>query len=91
MPRSARRVLVLLPALLVALPPAPAAAQGLETGFEELVEVSEVALDVLVTDAAGTALEGLGPADFEVLEDGRPVTLTSVSFAASRRSRSSSS
>lgn len=52
--------------------------------FEGLVEVSEVFLDVLVNDAEGHAVSGLGIDDFEVLEDGEPVAITSVDYYATR-------
>lgn len=68
------------PAPLRAQPPPPAALES----FDELVEVSEVSLDVLATDASGAAIHGLGAADFEVLEDGVPVELTGVSWASTR-------
>ena len=55
----------------------------LET-YSDLVEVSEVSLDVLATDASGASVPGLGPADFEVLENGQPVELTGVSWASNR-------
>lgn len=52
--------------------------------FEGRVEVSEVLLDVLVTDPAGSVVIGLGEDDFEVEEDGEPVDLRSVSFYSNR-------
>jgi VWFA-related protein len=54
-----------------------------ERPFEEEIEVSEVLLDVLVTDRRGSVIVGLGPEDFEVREDGEPVELTSVTFYSS--------
>lgn len=82
MPRFLRH----LPMLFAVLA-APVLAGGQETpaelqGFADLVEVTEVSLDVLATDGAGKAVPGLGLADFEVLEDGSPVELTGVSFAS---------
>lgn len=53
-------------------------------GFEGLVEVTEVLIDVLATDRDGQPALGLGPADFVVEEAGRPVALTSVSFYSTR-------
>lgn len=52
--------------------------------FEDLVEVSEVFVDVLATDSDGRLVPGLTKDDFVVEEDGRPVELTSVSFYATR-------
>ena len=48
-------------------------------GFEERIEVTEVQLDVVVRDK-GKAVTGLGPEDFVVTEEGRPVEVTSARF-----------
>lgn len=48
--------------------------------FEGRVEVSEVLLDVLVTDKDGRVIVGLEPGDFQVEEDGEPVEITDVTF-----------
>lgn len=64
-------------------PPASPAKPAELAGFEDLIEVSEVSLDVLATDENGAAVTGLGAGDFEVLENGEPVELTGVSFASS--------
>ncbi|HVR98168.1 MAG TPA: VWA domain-containing protein [Thermoanaerobaculia bacterium] len=53
--------------------------------FGEEVQVNEVLLDVLVTDAKGNAILGLGPDDFVVKEDGKPVGLTGVTFYSHNR------
>lgn len=52
--------------------------------FAEEIEVSEVLLDVLVTDRQGRVIVGLGADDFIVEEDGAAVDLTSVTFYSSR-------
>jgi VWFA-related protein len=52
--------------------------------FGEKVNVHEVLLDVLVTDARGNVIVGLGPDDFVVKEDGKPVNVTGVSFYSNR-------
>ena len=52
--------------------------------FGEKVNVHEVLLDVLVTDAKGHVIVGLGPDDFVVKEDGKPVNVTGVSFYSNR-------
>jgi VWFA-related protein len=52
--------------------------------FGEEVEVTEVLLDVLVTDREGNVIVGLGPEDFVVEEDGRPVPLLDVAFYSNR-------
>jgi len=74
-------------ALLIALAPAARAQQPDQPQgqFGEQVEVGEVLLDVLVTDADGNAVLGLGPDDFVVEEAGQPREVTSVSFYANRR------
>lgn len=61
----------------------PLAAQTAE--FEGQVEVSEVLLDVLVTDDDGNVVIGLEEDDFVVEEDGEPVEVVSVSFYSNRR------
>lgn len=55
-----------------------------ETRFEGEVRVSEVLLDVLVTDTAGNVVLGLGEDDFVVEDEGRPVPVESVSFYSNR-------
>lgn len=78
-----RQALVLVPGLILAT--AVAAAEPSETPtFEGLVEVSEVLIDVLATDADGQVVLGLDKDDFIVEEDGRPVELTSVSYYTTR-------
>jgi len=52
--------------------------------FGEKVNVHEVLLDVLVTDARGHVIVGLGKDDFVVKEDGKPVNVTGVSFYSNR-------
>lgn len=47
--------------------------------FQERIEVTEVQLDVVVRDG-GKAVTGLGPEDFVVTEEGRPVEVTSARF-----------
>jgi VWFA-related protein len=49
------------------------------------IEVREVLLDALVTDARGDAVFGLGKHDFVVRENHRPVELTGVAFYDNRR------
>ena len=51
----------------------PAADQG---AFIDVVNVDIVNVDVYVTDRAGKAITGLTQDDFQILEDGRPVTIT---------------
>ncbi len=47
--------------------------------------MSEVLLDVLVTDRKGNPILGLEPADFQVTEDDRKVQVTSAAFYSNRR------
>lgn len=56
-----------------------------QTRFEEEVEVTEVLLDVLVTDRRGNVVLGLGPDDFVVEEDGERMEVTDATFYSSRR------
>ncbi len=82
--RPGRGVAVLVAGRLAA--PWPVAAQEREpaAGFEGMIEVSEVLLDVLAVDRSGQVVTGLGKDDFIVEENGEPMTLTGVSFYATR-------
>ncbi|MEM6797245.1 MAG: VWA domain-containing protein, partial [Acidobacteriota bacterium] len=72
--------------ILLLLMPPPAAPVGQEPpaegsspspfAFEESVDVRLVQVEARVLDRDGRPITGLGPADFEVLEDGAPVELT---------------
>ncbi|HEX4963382.1 MAG TPA: VWA domain-containing protein [Thermoanaerobaculia bacterium] len=53
--------------------------------FQGKVNVNEVLLDVLVSDAKGNVIVGLDKNDFVVKENGKPVTLTGVTFYSNRR------
>jgi len=53
--------------------------------FEGQVNVNEVLLDVLVTDAKGNVIVGLDKNDFVVTENGKPIDLTGVTFYSNRR------
>ncbi len=61
---------------------APLAAQRGET-FTDVVDVDVVNVDVVVTTKEGEPVTGLTRDDFEVFEDGQPVTLTNF-YAADR-------
>lgn len=52
--------------------------------FEDMVEVSEVLLDVLVTDRDGNVVLGLGPDDFIVEDDGLDLNPATVDFYSNR-------
>ncbi len=43
--------------------------------FSEVVDVQLVNVEVWVSDRQGRPVVGLGPEDFEVREDGKPVTV----------------
>ncbi|MEO8197240.1 MAG: VWA domain-containing protein [Thermoanaerobaculia bacterium] len=53
--------------------------------FGAEILVSEVLLDVMVTDKKGNPILGLEPADFQVTEDGKKVQVTSAVFYSNRR------
>jgi VWFA-related protein len=53
--------------------------------FEGRVDVSEVLLDVLVTDRRGNVVLGLSEDDFVVEEDGEPVEISDVTFYSNRQ------
>lgn len=79
------------PTLLIALlatatPGADQAQQEpLAEGFGEELEVTEVLLDVVVTDRHDQIILGLGRDDFVVTDEGEEMELTSVTFHGSRR------
>jgi VWFA-related protein len=64
---------------------AAAAQEEPQDQFKGEVTVNEVLLDVLVTDAKGNVILGLGKDDFVVTEKGRAVDLTGVTFYSNRR------
>ncbi|MEE2778151.1 MAG: VWA domain-containing protein [Acidobacteriota bacterium] len=65
-------------------PPPRAAPDRSRAVVEERVDVTEVLLDVLVTDRQGEIIAGLGADDFLVEENGRRVDVTSVAFYGTR-------
>ena len=68
-----------LTACLLALPWQRATAQeDPAAGFEGMIEVSEVLLDVLAVDRSGKIVTGLGKDDFIVEENGEPIEITGV-------------
>ncbi|MFL6203427.1 MAG: VWA domain-containing protein [Thermoanaerobaculia bacterium] len=72
--------------LAFALAPALRAQEPQAQGqFGEKIDVNEVLLDVLVTDAKGNVIVGLKPEDFVVKENGKPVDLTGLTFYSDRR------
>lgn len=77
--------LALLAATVLAAAPLLAQEQRPSGEFGDQVSVTEVLLDVLVTDAQNNVIIGLGPGDFVVEEDGEPVQVTGVTFYSNRR------
>lgn len=76
----------LIALLLLPIGLAPAGAQeDPRGGFEEELAVTEVLLDVLVTDGDGNVVIGLGPEDFVVRDQGEVVDLTAATFYSNRR------
>jgi VWFA-related protein len=75
--------------VLVAGGPGSAAAQDTPPqqppSFGEKIEVREVLLDALVTDAKGHVIVGLGKDDFVVRQNGKRIDLTGVTFYSNRR------
>ena len=65
--------------------PSPAAAQNEpDASFGELVEVSEVLLDVLVTNKDGDVVLGLEPEDFVIVDDKQERPVTGAEFYSNR-------
>lgn len=87
--KSTHRMWLAFPLLLAwAVLAGPSAAQQAQqpTGeFEEEIQVSEVLLDVLVTDKDGNVVVGLEPEDFVVTENGEPMELTGLTFYSNSR------
>ena len=79
MPRVAL-ALVLLMALS-----APCVAQEADQADTVRLGVELVQIDVVVTDEDGGRVTGLGPADFEIYEDGRPQEITNFSYVDGSR------
>jgi VWFA-related protein len=73
-----RQNLTSLALLLVLCWPATARAQQEEEGgeFFDTIDVNVVNVEVYVTDRRGQAISGLTREDFEIFEDGRPMTIT---------------
>jgi len=72
---------VLGPLFLAAAAPSAAQVSIAQGDFAEKVEVHVVNVDVLVTDRDGRPVAGLQAKDFEILEDGRPVTISNFALA----------
>src|SRR3954466_10505663 len=86
MSRTQRTAALALVALCSALGLARAQeAEKPQAEFQGKVNVNEVLLDVLVTDAKGNVIVGLDKNDFTVKENGKPVALTGVTFYSNRK------
>ena len=80
--RSTKHLAILM-ATLLALPAVLAAQEGEGDGdpasgevFVESIDVNVVNVDVYVTDKKGRRITGLTKDDFELLEDGKPISIT---------------
>ncbi len=85
--RNAQAIPTIAPAAIacaILLAPLPATAQQAEGRFEGRVEVTEVLLDVVVTDRSGEVVAGLGPEDFLIEENGDAIEVTGASFYTTR-------
>jgi VWFA-related protein len=85
MSRTMRMTALALVALCSLGRPAAAQEEKPQGQFQGQVNVNEVLLDVLVTDAKGNVIVGLDKNDFVVTENGKPVQLTGVTFYSNRR------
>ena len=77
-------LLATIPPLATAVPDA-SQEEPVDEVFAEELEVTEVLLDVLVTDSRDRIILGLGPEDFVVSEEGEVVEIRSVTFYSSKR------
>ncbi len=87
MRRHKAGVLFTLYSALLAVPP-PAGSTPLQEGdtqtFDEEIDITEVLLDVVVTDRRGNPVVGLGKDDFLVEENGHEMALTGADFYTTR-------
>ncbi|HEY2940848.1 MAG TPA: hypothetical protein VGN09_00305 [Vicinamibacteria bacterium] len=74
--------LLLAAATASAAPPPPSPSPDPHIRFRERVEVERVLVDARVVDDAGMPLPGLGPQDFRLKVDGKPVPLESAQWVA---------
>jgi VWFA-related protein len=80
------RTLFAILALALTAAALPAAAQEEPAGrFDERIQVTEVLLDVLVTDGDGNVVVGLDEGDFIVEEKGQPVEVAAATFYGSSK------
>ena len=83
--RSAHRAGLGLSVLAILLLSPYSWAQEQEGAFIETMDVNLVNVDVYVTDKKGKRVQGLTAEDFEIFEDGRPVTITNFYAMAEGR------
>jgi VWFA-related protein len=72
-------------AIALMLPQSSLAQDEPQSEFRGQIDVTEVLLDVLVTDSAGNVIVGLQPDDFVVKDGGQEVEVTSATFYSNRR------
>ncbi|MDX1502104.1 MAG: VWA domain-containing protein [Thermoanaerobaculia bacterium] len=80
-----RETTLLLVTAAVLLGVLPVAAQDEPAAFGERLDVTEVLLDVLVTDQRGNVILGLDEDDFVIEDGGEPVEIRSSTFYSNRR------
>src|SRR5215203_3266542 len=74
------RSLSLLAALVLSTPIAAQRPERPDPGPVFRLSVSLVQVDAVVTDRKGRHVTTLGPADFEVFQDGKPQPVTAVAY-----------
>jgi VWFA-related protein len=79
------RTSVFIFTLAAAAAQAPAPPSPADTGMVLHFDVNLVQVDAVVTDSKGGRVSGLRAEDFEVLQDGRPQTITNFSYSAGRQ------
>ena len=72
-------------AILLTIPTLSWAQDEPQSEFAGQIDVTEVLLDVLVTDPSGNVIVGLQPEDFIVKDGGEEVEVTSATFYSNRR------
>ncbi|MGB7492203.1 MAG: hypothetical protein WBN62_17875, partial [Thermoanaerobaculia bacterium] len=72
-------------AIALMLPQSSSAQDEPQSEFSGQIDVTEVLLDVLVTDPSGNVIVGLQPDDFIVRDGGKEVEVTSATFYSNRR------
>lgn len=81
-----KHLFLLLSSILICVTPLTAQEEEEpQTTIRERLEVTEVLLDVVVTDRAGNIIIGLGPQDFTIQDGEREITAKSATFYSNRR------